>query len=356
MTQKEVKSAAQQMAKKGASKGGFARANTLTAEERSAIARNAVMARWGRQGKLKKPVEIPQKDESLDIETPEKQIKDAIEPSIPYSILPGELVFGGVEVGCYVLNNLKRVISQKGMVRILGGGRDSGNLQAYLNGNPLFTKDFLAGVTIRFKIPGIPGEAIGYDGGLLIDICDKYIEAWDTGKLKISQGVVVKRAQAVIRACAKLGIVALIDEATGYQKVRSKQALQLKLKAFIAEEMQDWAVMFPETFWIELARLEGVRYSPRSRPLRWGKYVMYFVYDAIDKEVGKTLREKNKNPHYLQNHHQWLKKFGRDAVHDQIERVVTIMKLCDDMVQFRKKFARVFATEAQLDFDETLGL
>jgi len=54
--------------------------------------------------------------------------------------------------------------------------------------------------------------------------------------------------------------------------------------------------MLPEEFWLELARLESVRYSPRSRPLRWGKYVMMFVYDAIDKDVGKTLREKNPNP------------------------------------------------------------
>ena len=70
----------------------------------------------------------------------------------------------------------------------------------------------------------------------------------------------------MIRATAKVGIVALIDEATGYQAVRARNALQLKLQAFIAEDMQEWARMFPQEFWLELARLEGVRYSPRSRP------------------------------------------------------------------------------------------
>jgi hypothetical protein len=100
--------------------------------------------------------------------------------------------------------------------------------------------------------------------------------------------------------------------------------------------------MFPTEFWLELARLEGVHYSPRSRPLRWGKYIMAFVYDAIGQDVGNTLRELNPDPHYKQNHHQWLEKFGRQTVHDHLQRVITVMKLCNDMKDFRKKFAKVF--------------
>jgi hypothetical protein len=154
-----------------------------------------------------------------------------------------------------------------------------------------------------------------------------------------------------MRACAKVGIIALIDEATGYGKFKKKQEYQLKLQAFIAEDMQEWARMFPDEFWFELARLEGIRYSPRSRPLRWGKYVMAFVYDAVDEDVGKVLRQKNPDPHYKQNHHQWLKDFGRDKVHDQITKVVTIMKLCNNMQEFNEKFSRVFKKASpQLEF------
>ena len=61
------------------------------------------------------------------------------------------------------------------------------------------------------------------------------------------------------------------------EKVREKRALQVKLQAFIAEDMQEWVRTFPEEFWHELARLEGIRYSPKHRPIRWGKYVMRFV-------------------------------------------------------------------------------
>src|SRR5260221_7668110 len=69
---------------------------------------------------------------------------------------------------------------------------------------------------------------------------------------------------------------------------------------------------------------------------------MAFVYDAIDKDVGKELRKKNPNPHFKKNHHQWLKEFGKDKLIGQIQRVITIMKLCTYMADFRQKFSRVF--------------
>jgi hypothetical protein len=69
---------------------------------------------------------------------------------------------------------------------------------------------------------------------------------------------------------------------------------------------------------------------------------MAFVYDAADEDVGKKLREANPNPYFMQNHHQWLKEFARQKVNDQPQRVIAEMKLCDNMEDFRKKFAKVF--------------
>ncbi len=169
--------------------------------------------------------------------------------------------------------------------------------------------------------------------------------------MRDSQKKLAKQAFAILRACAKVGIIALIDEATGYQQYRAKNALQLKIQAFIADEIQEWARMFPGEFWLELARLESVRYSPRNRPLRWGRYVMMFVYDAVDPDVGKALRERNPDPHFMQNHHQWLKVHGKQKVNDQIQRVIAVMKLCHDMDDFKRKFAHVFKkTPLQMTF------
>jgi hypothetical protein len=194
--------------------------------------------------------------------------------------------------------------------------------------------------------------AIGYEGTLLIELCEAYLDARAQGVLHDSQQKLAQMAEIVVRACAKVGIIALIDEATGYQEVRSRQALQLKLQAFIADDLQEWAKVFPDDFWFELARLEGVHYSPQHRPLRWGRYVMMFVYDTIDEDVGRELRKRNPDPHFLSNHHQWLRKFGRDKVQAQIQATVAIMKLCNDMNDFRHKFQRVYAKTRQTELDD----
>lgn len=350
MTKDKATRAAKELSRRGARKGGRARASVMTAEERKAIARHAARARWGTS------------DDESAIETVEATDKPSEESSIPYSIFRGSLSIGDVEFECHVLSDGRRVLTQREVVRVISGGRKSGNLGRYLERLPNADVDLVADRIVQFKVPGLPQTASGYEAELLVEICEMYLEARDNGLLKGGQHRLAKMAEAVIRACAKVGIIALIDEATGYQKVRQKQALQLKLQAFIADEMQEWAKMFPDDFWYELARLEGVHYSPRHRPLRWGKYVMAFVYDALDADVGKELRQRNPNPHFRQNHHQWLKTHGREKLNNQIQQVVAVMKVCDDMKEFREKFDRVFKkTPLQMSFDnidwtvETVG-
>lgn len=336
--------AAKAMSALGASKGGKARANTLTPEERKEIARNAVRARWAKAGKLK-----PLGEEKKEPEVYEKAVPEKPRDTMPFSMFRGNLQIGDMEIECHVLNDGRRVFTHGEVVRVLTRGTDSSNLKRYLRGNPLIDNVESVGQTIPFKIPGNPTIAIGSEATRLVEICEKYLEAQDQKKLRKNQINLAIQSSIIIRACAKVGIIALVDEATGYQQHRAKNALQLKLQAFIADDLQEWARRFPPEFWIELARLEGVSYSPRNRPLRWGKYIMAFVYDAIDKDVGRELRKKNPNPHHKQNHHQWLKEFGKDKLIGQVQSVITLMKLCDNMDQFRKKFDRVFRKSAQTD-------
>ena len=78
---------------------------------------------------------------------------------------------------------------------------------------------------------------------------------------------------------------------------------------------------------------------------------MRFVYDSIDPDLGKKLREINPDPRYRQNHHQWLREYGRDKLHRQLGGVIAIMRECKDMDEFRSRFARVFDRNPQLSFD-----
>jgi len=320
----EVISAAKKLSSLGASKGGNARANKLTPAERSQIARDAIRTRWAKEGKISPEPPVGRRSD------------------LPHSMFRGLLNIGDVQFESHVLSDGKRVLTQGEVVKVLTGGADTSNLRRYLERLPTFSEDMIVGRAVQFRVPGIPTVATGYEAEMLVEICDLYLAARDAGTLKQSQRKLAAMAEVIVRACAKVGIIALVDEATGYQKVRAKQALQLKLQAFIADEMGEWARMFPTEFWVELARLEGIKYSPRYRPLRWGKYVMAFVYDAVDPDVGRELRRINPDPKFGQNHHQWLQKLGRERVNNQIQQVIAVMKLCNDMSDFKMKFARVF--------------
>jgi P63C domain len=340
--------------KAAASKGGKARANILSPEEKIEIARRAARARWAK-------AKIDQGDDAQSAEILGEIVREPDRPDwasaadLPYSMFQGSLDLGGIIIECHVLSDHRRVLTQREVVRVISDGRESGNLQRYLQRNPAIDDNFLDGRTIDFLVPG-GNRANGYEAEVLIEICDKYLEARAQNRLKPSQAKLALQSEIVTRACAKVGIIALVDEATGFQRVRKEQALQLKLQAFIAEDLQEWARMFPAEFWYELARLEGVQYSPRHRPLRWGRYIMMFVYDAIDSDIGEKLREKNPNPRFLSNHHQWLKQHGREKVNNQIQRVIAVMKLCRDMRDFRAKFAHVFQkTPLQMTFDDAFA-
>lgn len=348
---KERSAAGKELAKLGAAKGGRARANVLTPEERSEIARTAARARWAKAGKLQVVEPEESKVDRVE-EPPAAAVENGPWGELPFSMYPGTVQLGNVNIECHVLNDGRRVLTQREVVRALRGTRsDPPSLTRYLERLPTYDPRKVERQTIRFRIPNIPQVAIGYEAELLIEICEMYMLARDEGLLKGNQLGLAAMAEIIVRSCAKVGITALIDEATGYQKVRQKRALQIKLQAFIAEDMQEWVRTFPEEFWHELARLEGIRYSPRHRPLRWGKYVMRFVYDSIDPDLGRKLRELNPDPRHRQNHHQWLREFGKDKLHRQLGGVIAIMKECRDMDEFRQRFSRVFDKGDQLTLD-----
>jgi hypothetical protein len=338
------KQAAQEFGQRAASKGGRARANVLSPEERRRIAKEAARARWGKND------EDGEIEEGHDLLAPLTAVAVTATSDKPYSMFRGSLAIGDVELQCHVLNDGRRVLTQREVVRALSGGRVSGS---YLQNIPGYDVASLPARVIHFTDPGGSRVNHGFEATLLIEICEAYLLARDRkdGSLKPNQENIARAADLILRACARVGIEALIDEATGYQEVRAKNALQIKLQLFIAEQMGDWAKRFPDEFWVQLARLEGIKYSGQKRPWRWGKYVMRFVYEAIDPDVSKRLAEINPGPAKGHNHHQHLTTFGQKELNDHLQQVIAVMRLCNDMDDFKRKFPRAFPTgPIQLEF------
>ncbi|HAG97383.1 MAG TPA: hypothetical protein DCL75_00575 [Ktedonobacter sp.] len=138
----------------------------------------------------------------------------------------------------------------------------------------------------------------------------------------------------------------LIDEATGYQYVRSEEALQLKLRLYLEEEMRKWEHTFPEELWREFGRLTHWKGSLVQRPKYWGRLVMGLIYDYLDPDVSDWLRKNNPKPQKGQNHYQWLTgQYGLKKLTEHIWKVVGMAQACNSMRELQTKMAEIYGRQ-----------
>lgn len=149
--------------------------------------------------------------------------------------------------------------------------------------NP-FVKPELAEVIktpIRFYVP-TGGLAYGYEATVLADLCDAVLEARKTVKLNYQQDHIAARCEILVRSFARVGIIALVDEATGYQYDRARDALAKLLEAFVAKELQAWVKTFPADFYEQMFRLRGLDFPADTikRPQYFGVLTNDIVIQA----------------------------------------------------------------------------
>ena len=231
-------------------KGGRARAARLTPEERSDIARQGGLARSARY-------QAPNPD------------------AIPWAVAEGTLTIGDAKIACAVLDNGKRVLSQQGVLLALGRARaarggegasvDEGaaflrakNLEPFISKElELSTKPFMYKPRLGGYTPhkGWLAIAFGHDAEALPDILDVYVKARDAGALHYTQRHIADLAERLLKALPKTAMVALVDEATGYQAIREHNELQAILSAYILPEQRPWVKTVPVEFTKELYRV-----------------------------------------------------------------------------------------------------
>lgn len=282
------------------------------------------------------------------------------------SIYNGVIKLGDYEIPCYVLNDEQRVLSQREVVKLITGGRESGDLSRYLSAKSVhpFLPDKFRNTDNSLNIlPGTQSEEIASKPAInmsyalifntgtrtvngvlasdVVDICNAYLKARLAGTLQVNQAKIAEQCEMFVSACAKTGINAIIDEATGYQYYRKANDLQEKFKAYLQEEYREWTLTFPLQFFIQLYKLEGLKVPvPLSKyPKRFGKYVMQFVYDTLDPDIADYLRKNNEAPAGKHHHHQLFSDFGYNSLSQHILSVLGIMKASPNMARFKENLA-----------------
>lgn len=324
----------------GRAKGGAARALALTPERRKEISANAIAARKAKAG-LPKAI----------CGTEDKKI-----------------VYGEIEIQCYVLDDETRVLTlrslQSGIGMSEGGGKDGARkipaLMARLRGKGIniMDLDVRANSPIRFILPS-GNIADGYDARMLTDICAVLIEADRKRVLDKRYATIADRAATLQHGFANLGIIWVVDQVTGYDDFKKAADMGRIIEAFVAKEMRPYVWKFPPEFYKELFRLRGVPYDPKSvkRPQYFGHLTNNIIYSRLAPGVWKELKAKSKNstaivrPHL----HRFLTEdIGDPRLQNVITTNVTAMTLSDDWFDFLSKLDRVlppFQQTFQLPFD-----
>lgn len=267
--------------------------------------------------------------------------------TLPDAKYYGSLMIGDAEISCYVLNDGRRVISRTGATGVISGGKGGGNLESYLDIEPLrgFLPSDLPGQLISFTITGVVNKTVrGIEAETFLEILRAYCRARDEGALKTArQTNIAIKAGAFLAACSKIGLIALIDEATGYQYDRAQDALRFKLKVFLEEEMRKWEKTFPDELWREFGRLTNWKGSVSQRPKYWGKLVMELVYGYLDPDVAKWLKEHAPKPMHGQNYHQWLSsQYGLKKLTEHLWMLIGMASACQTMSELRQRMAEKY--------------
>lgn len=274
---------------------------------------------------------------------------------IPAAAFSGVLKIGETEIDCFVLDDTRRVLSGRGIARAMkrkgGGGSamkrliESKWLKPHMSADLNSTLD----TPIMFTISEGVQPAFGYDALILPEICNAILDAADALELSPSQQVTATQAKILSRAFATVGIVSLVDEATGYQEVRDRDALHAILDKYIRwHDLAEWAKTFDDQFYEQLFRLKGWQYTPLvvARPSYVGKLTNDLVYARLAPGVLAALRtigERDEKGRLKRHHHRRLTDdVGRPALREHLSAVVALMKVSPSWRQFMNRMNRVF--------------
>jgi hypothetical protein len=269
----------------GQAKGGYARAAKLSPEERSEIGAKAAKKRW--EEKEKAGDTIPHVLESF------KSVLDISGTKLPCAIVMGP-------------NGIQRVLSENGITNAILGNRSGASKRlkkkAQEEGTllPLFVapgqlKPFITNELLDGPLQMIDyldGNTMvrGYDAGVLAAVCNVWLKAREAGALLPQQLPKAQKAEILARALAETGIIALVDEATGYERVRPQGALQAYLELVIRRELAAWGKKFPDEFYENIYHLKGWVWPGMSK----NRYsiVAHYTIDLVYARLGPGILDE----------------------------------------------------------------
>lgn len=293
-------------------------------------------------------------------------IKDLLMDKILHATHSGVLRINDIELNVAVLEDGTRIITHSAVFMALGrearGNARVIGIPAFMdakNLQPLISSE-LKEVINKIEYIDINGKnQSGFNADILPLVSDLYLKAREQGKIKLrNQLETAYKAEILVRALAKVGITALVDEATGYQYDRERFELEKILNAYISDEIVKWQITFTDEFYKEIFRLWNLPFIPKNiriKPSFIGKLTTKYVYDMLPDGVVEKIREitpKTEKGNWKYKFHQSLSpEIGREHLKKQIIETTMIMKMSKNKEEFIKHFNDMYPKSISLEVD-----
>jgi hypothetical protein len=320
-----------------AAQGGKARAESLSSNQRKAIARAAAEARWVKAGK-----------EPLPRATHKGNFKAEF----------------GFDVDCYVLDDEQKtaVISQTGMGITLGLSRRGNAFPRFLSSRGMVNS--LSAQTmekiqqpLRFQWSGAGAQPVvvnGFDVTLLVDVCKAVVKADSEGKLHRQQSEVAKQAHVILAASAKAGIKGLVYALAGYDATKEEVIAAFKL--YVREEARDYEKEFPDQLYEEWYRLYQIPKPERNKPWKFKHLTVDQVYHPLAKSSGKILEltrvQRESSNARWKKLHQFLSEIGVKALRTHLGQLLGIARVSNSKQDYEAYFEKLFGQQLPLPYGE----
>jgi len=266
-----------------------------------------------------------------------------------------EIVLGDSRIPCFVLDDGTRVLSGHGIQRSLtltegrsDGGSRLGTILAQKTLEPFIYKEKTRADYAPIECYKGNQKISGYEATVLADICEAFLEARKHITLSSRQQRVADQCEILMRGFARVGIIALVDEATGYQYERENDALQKILKAYISEELMPWQKRFPDIFYRELFRLNSWDFTVKGikkRPGVVGTWTNKLVYEQLPPGVLDELKRKTPKTPKGNRKHKYFQlltdDIGEPHLAGQINKIITLFQLSDNMKHMWQQFEKL---------------
>jgi P63C domain len=321
-------------------KGGIARAEVLSPEERSRIAQKAAAARWGVRA------------------THKGNFREEF----------------GIDVDCYVLSDEQKtaVVSQRGMSAALNmSGTSSRALLALLEGRkiapyvgPELREKLLKPLIFQWAPVVSKGAAKsesglqllihGYDVTILIDVCKAIVRAEENVRLLERQKKIARQAHVILNASAKAGIKGLVYALAGYDATREEVVAAFKY--FVREEAREYEKEFPDQLYGEWYRLYQLPKPEKNKPWKFKHLTVNQVYTPLARSNGKILAltraQKAVSADRRAKLHQFLSEIGVKALRTHLGQLLGIAQVSENQAQYERHVEKVFGAQISLPFSE----